>query len=639
LIGDIMSIIFGVRKPIGAVASEPELHELALATARYAPDGMDIARCGNVGMGFQAYYTHPRSRLVSGSIGDSQGTLVGFDGRLDNYHDLCNLLGLAAETASDAQITLTAFQRWGNESFSRLIGDWAIALWCARDQALYLARDHAGSRGLYFEDKNGTVAWSTYLDTFFARKRTFELDLDYATLYIANRPTRDLTPYKGVRGVPPAHYIVFQDNKVSAYAHWHWMRRTTVRYKTDGDYEEHLLDVLGPAVARRSETGGAPTIAHLSGGMDSTAIVCMSDSLRHNRDHARGLLDTLSFYDDSEPSLNDRPYFTLVESKRQKPGTHIRLSYRDRTFEPHDRSKGVYLLPGADSSTIDRERVIARTLDAGGYRTILTGMGGDEMLGGVPTGLPELATYLMTGNLTTLVKQGISWCIASRTTLPHLLFETVSYAFDLCFPSHADKRSVVPWMPAANRVRYANLVKHDVTTSNRIGLQPNSIENGVAWWSILGSLPHLDHRILSRNEYCYPLLDRDLVEYLFSLPREQLVRPGQRRSLMRRSLRGIVPVEILERRRKAFQLSAPLATIRSVHSRLTQLLSDPIIADYGIVDIEAVSAALELVQKGQEIRWWQGLVRVINFELWLRSMTASQLELDTHRDMLQPSGA
>jgi asparagine synthetase B (glutamine-hydrolysing) len=79
------------------------------------------------------------------------------------------------------------------------------------------------------------------------------------------------------------------------------------------------------------------------------------------------------------------------------------------------------------------------------------------------------------------------------------------------------------------------------------------------------TLPHLFPQILSRLEYRYPFLDKDLVSFLFSIPREQIVRPGRRRSLMRRALVGIVPDGILERRRKAFQLRAPLAALQ--HAR------------------------------------------------------------------------
>jgi asparagine synthase (glutamine-hydrolysing) len=73
------------------------------------------------------------------------------DGRLDNYRELAQLLELEAHNLSDSQILLAAFDRWGEQCFSRFVGDWALALWSLKDESLYLARDHAGTRSLYFQ--------------------------------------------------------------------------------------------------------------------------------------------------------------------------------------------------------------------------------------------------------------------------------------------------------------------------------------------------------------------------------------------------------------------------------------------------------------------------------------------------------
>jgi len=64
-------------------------------------------------------------------------------------------------------------------------------------------------------------------------------------------------------------------------------------------------------------------------------------------------------------------------------------------------------------------------------------------------------------------------------------------------------------------------------------------------------------------ELRYPFLDRELLEFLFAIPREQLVRPGQRRSLMRRALTGVVPPEISNRKRKAYVVRGPMAAVSS----------------------------------------------------------------------------
>src|SRR5580698_2962803 len=77
----------------------------------------------------------------------------------------------------------------------------------------------------------------------------------------------------------------------------------------------------------------------------------------------------------------------------------------------------------------------------------------------------------------------------------------------------------------------------------------------------------------------YPYLDRDLLEFLYALPREQLVRPGQRRSLMRRALAGIVPDKVLNRKRKAFVSRSPMAAISRNWASLTDTCSQMISTD------------------------------------------------------------
>jgi asparagine synthase (glutamine-hydrolysing) len=531
-----MSIIFGIRKPMGASASEQEILHMAQVTERYALEGTSGSVSGRVGMGFQPCYTHLRSRLGSVAAHNTHGNMLVFDGRLDNYQDVCRELHLSCISTSDSQIVLTAYRHWGNNCFARFIGDWALALWSAKDQLLYLARDHAGARTLYFESKNGSLTWATYLDSFFAYPRNIDVDQDYAGCYLAALPVRDLTPYKGIRAVLPAHYLTAaNDGKISKVPHWQWMRQIKTRYKSDGDYDEHFLSLFGQSVGRR-DAPDAPIVAQLSGGMDSSSIVCMSDSARRAIDPSVDLLDTISFYDDSERSWNEKPYFSAIEARRGKTGIHLAISFLDSTFEPHDPSQGFYFLPGADSSAIERERKLHSAIDGRGYRSILSGIGGDEVLGGIPNPAPELANYLVAADLSLLFRRTVEWCLAQRSSFFQLLWGTGKHAFDLYRSPSFDMSSIAPWIRRPLQDACAKRLQEDVTRGKRLAFDPGEIDNGLAWWSIMETLPHTHPGILSRPEYRYPFLDRELVEFLFSLPREQLVRPGRRRSLMRRAL-------------------------------------------------------------------------------------------------------
>ena len=614
-----MSIIFGICKPVGNMVTEQELQSLAASTRRYASEGTFMRVKDRIGMCFQPFHTAERSRLESTPNVDFRGNVLVFDGRLDNHKELKHELQVGNHDISDSSLILAAFMRWHETCFSRLIGDWALALWSGADQVLYLARDHAGTRTLFFQEREGTIQWSTYLETFFASGTPQSLDKEYAACFLASIPIRDRTPYKGIRAVLPAHYVVVQGNKVTTKPHWSWMAEDSLCYKSDVDYEEHFLRLFKTAVERRTCLG-EPVLAELSGGMDSSSIVCMSDHIRRERGATPGdFLDTLSYFDDTEPNWNEMPYVSIVEARRGKVGVHAKTSYMYRTFEPLDPSQGVCLFPGAHSSAIEREMRFRECIAGPGYRVILSGIGGDEVLGGVPTPSPELADYLVSGNLLLLLRRTTQWCLASRTPLIHMLFNTAKFALNLYREPHADLAKLPPWLNPEVRKLCIDLTRKDTPCRQRSGVGARAIANGRTWWAILETLPHLTPLFLTRLEYRYPYLDRNLVDFLFRIPREQLVRPGRRRSLMRRALKDIVPTEIIERRRKAFLSRGPLALICNSQQKIEELFAHSLSASCGFIDQQKLHAALELTVRGKDPRWWSNVLRVVGFELWLRS--------------------
>src|SRR5208337_2777911 len=99
----------------------------------------------------------------------------------------------------------------------------------------------------------------------------------------------------------------------------------------------------------------------------------------------------------------------------------------------------------------------------------------------------------------------------------------------------------------------------------------------------------------------YPYLDRSLLEFMYAVPREQLVRPGQRRSLMRRSLADIVPDELLNRRRKAYVVRTPIASACSQWENLMETATGMVSDRLAIVDSQRCFDALQESQRGQEV--------------------------------------
>jgi asparagine synthase (glutamine-hydrolysing) len=612
-----MSIIFGTLLSHGVLASQDLLLKMARCTERFANDGLALRSAGNLGMGIQPFHSNERSYLEREARIDDQSNMVTFDGRLDNYAELMQELQLVDKEASDSVIVLAAFRRWREECFAHFIGDWALALWAATEQTLYLARDHAGSRSLYYKNLNGHIEWSTYIETLLSGTPAAPLDDRYIGSYLGCQMIRDLTPFKDVLSVSPGHYLASRDGHVVKRQHWACPASVDLRYEMDGAYEEQFLYLLDRSVARRSGAG-APTIAELSGGMDSSAIVCVSDR-RRSLDNCVDLLDTVSYYDDSEPNWNEQDFFSVVEEKRGKRGIHIQASLVKPTFEPFDASQCNYTFPGPDSSAVELENLFGSPLTARGYKSILSGVGGDEVLGGVPTPSPELADYLVTGRFGSLLEKTFQWCLVDRTPLIEMFLDTARFALSLYGRSTADAKLMPPWIRPHLREACMDLAVSSHTFQERIRRAPSALSNELTWWSILDSLPHLSPAATTRREYRYPYLDRDLVEFLFRVPREQLVRPGRRRSLMRRALKGIVPVEILERRRKAFVIRGPLTELLNAQEKIRLLFRNPLIAQHGFVDLDALHSCLEVTLTGSSLRWLQGLTNAIHMELWLLS--------------------
>ncbi len=619
-----MSNIFGLLKQPTSQVTEAGMQHLGSITERYGTGPSSVRVSGRLGMGFQPYASHERLTLESGPLVGPQGDMVTFDGRLDNFQELAMLLGLRSLNTSDSQIVLSAFERWGAECFSHLTGDWALVLWSRKDEVLYLARDHAGSRTLYFQWEQGSLLWSTHLDTFRPGTTGHRLAEGYIARHLASTPIQDLTPYQNLYSVPPAQFLALRNGAMTKHLYWSSLVEDETRHKTDADYEFHFLALFRQAVERRSGLG-EPILAQLSGGMDSTAIVCMSDHIRRSDDPAAAILDTVSFYDDSEASLDEKPYFSITEARRGKVGTHIDTAFSQRTFTPQAVGDGQYLVPGADSFSLTQEQIFYAALWSRGFKSVLSGIGGDEVLGGVPTAFPELADYLVAGKISRLLQQSIAWSLIDRSPLVATLYGTAKYAFRLYTYSMLDHQRIPPWISTSLEAQLRESVSDKSPVHHRLATEPHRLQNHLAWGSIMETLPHRFPKVLARPEYRYPFLDKDLVTYLFSIPREQIVRPGRRRSLMRRALVNIVPHEILERRRKAVQLRAPLHTLQQALPVLQTLFSNSTIADLGFVEVDRLRIALEATAHGDPT-WWQALLRTISLELWLQAGNRKTLE-------------
>jgi asparagine synthase (glutamine-hydrolysing) len=409
---------------------------------------------------------------------------------------------------------------------------------------------------------------------------------------------------------------------VSKY--WDFDPENRIRYRTDGEYEEHFRSIFATAVQRKLRSD-RPILAELSGGRDSSSIVCMADEIIARGAAETPRLDTLSMYDDSEPNWNERPYFTKVEEKRGRVGWHVNAGARDskeglalpsRSQSPRDRFVPT---PGYDGRTSEQTRMC---LISQGNRVVLSGIGGDEVMGGVPTPVPELENLLSRAQFGVLAHQLKVWALEKRKPWFHLFWEAARAFFPLAVVGVPKYMRPAPWLQFSfMKRRWAALTGYPSRTK-LFGPLPSFQEN-------VGTLDAL-RRQLARtalpfeppHEKRYPYLDLGLLEFMFAIPREQLVRPTQRRSLMRRALIGIVPDEILNRKTKAFVVRAPMVAISNEWAHFAEMTQNMVSSSLGIVDPELIFEALQKVRRGEEVPMVT-LRRTFLLECWLKDLRLS----------------
>lgn len=339
------------------------------------------SRDGRVGFG------HRRLAIVDLSPGghqpmqDMTGELViVYNGEIYNFKDLHAELGAngaAFRSHSDTEVILAAYREWGTDCLSRLNGMFAFAIYDMRREHLFIARDRAGEKPLFYALKKGAVRFSSELkglmaDPAFPRRIDPEaLDCYMAEGYVpAGRSI-----LKNVRKLPPAHAMMFdlKSGQSKLWRYWRlpvWDPSTSPAAVSEGVLLDELEGLLENAV-RRQLVADVPVGILLSGGADSSLVTAMAV-----RSNPKVKTFTIRFpghgkYDETEHAQLIARHF----------GTeHVELEAEVGTVDLLPRLARQFDEPMIDSSMIPT--YLVSRLVRQHCTVALGGDGGDELFGG-----------------------------------------------------------------------------------------------------------------------------------------------------------------------------------------------------------------------------------------------------------------
>jgi asparagine synthase (glutamine-hydrolysing) len=474
---------------------------------------------------------------------------------------------------------------------------------------------------LYYSIENNRITWCTILDPLVLWARyPFRLEEEYIAGWLSFFPATELTPYAEIRSVPPSSFVRVANGAQEIDKYWDFDPENRICYRTDSEYEGHFRTLFSLSVRRRLRSD-SPVLAELSGGIDSSSIVCMADEII-GRGLGEGLsLDTVSYYDDTEPNWNERPYFAKVEEKRGRIGCHIDVASQE--IPSFDQETDHFAAtPTSMGSQSEAAKQFALCVTSQGNRVLLSGVGGDEVAGGIPTPIPELADLFATAHLGSFAHKLKLWSLAKRKPWLHLFSDVVLAFLPPAFAWSRRQFQPAPWL-AADFARRNKEALNGYPTRLRLFDGPPSFQENLATLDLLRrqlACSALTDKPLYQT--AYPYLDRDFLAFLYAIPREQIVRPGQRRSLMRRALAGIVPDDILNRRRKAFLSRPPLTGLSTEGAEMSGGQAHS--ASLGIISPRDFSETLERARRGQEAST-AVLIRALRLEFWLRHLARHRL--------------
>ena len=547
---------------------------------------------------------------------DTRIEVLHWDGRLDNRSDLLLRLRHSLKGAdSDAAIARAAYDHWGVEGLVQLIGDWSLVLRDHTNRTTILASDFAGVRPLYYRVQGGDVQWSNRLQSLVDASDVSDLDEQYVAGFLTFAGSPNRTPYKGIYSVPPGQAVCVSaiETKISRF--WSMPIGDTIQYQNQHRYEEELRELFREAIAARLQTGPS-VLAELSGGLDSSSVVCVATDLMRQGAVPATRLTGVSFV---WPNSLDVPFIRDV-------ATHCGIECQEVSTQNVPIISEREVGDAIPESFHPLRKSIATTARQLKAETILTGQAGDLMMGNWFDDSLQVAKSLRSFRLDRAFIEAIEWSKLVRLPVYQIGWQAVKAAL----PPTLSPAQIYT---AVDGSYTPKSIETSLTTSfsERTGLSDSASYFSDSWkyapperrkhFRTLATMLEVRQlqipEPLQHLDYTHPFAHRPLVEFLMSVPANILCAPGEPRKLMRSAFSDYWPTKLRQRRSKgAFNtpwqvalrpLARSLAGAKQLH-----------VVDRGFVNHASVRSRLERLSHGLDSNEYQ-LRQIIMLELWLRN--------------------
>lgn len=471
---------------------------------------------------------------------------VTFNGELYGYQDIRKTLKYPFQTSSDTEMLLALYRSYDEEMISHIPGMFSFALWDSQERKLVCARDRFGEKPFYYAiGTGGEFIFASEIKAILATGLVNPiLDKEMLAYYLQHlyvHPTR--TIYKNISTLPPAHRLVYQEGKVTVTRYWKFP--DTNSSITLSEAKDRFTTLLSEAV-KKQLVADVPVGAFLSGGLDSSTITAFASRFTPR-------LKTFSFA--FERGLNESGFAREVAGKYGTDHTELSTTKFD-VADILQKMNQVYDEPFADSSNIPT--YVLAGLAKQHTTVVLTGDGGDELLGGYTQWYQPLLTM---SRLQSSSKNYISWFarfIGRMITLQKrrawYLYKGLQFkkTYSSVIQAHESQNTyfsdvdIKKFGLSLSQISFASSWTSNNTLDDAMKMD---IENYMPG----DILVKTDRAAMAHAlELRAPFLDVDFAEFCISLPYNLKISEKEEKIIMREACKSLWPVSVQKRSKQGF---------------------------------------------------------------------------------------
>ena len=611
------------------IITEPYLTKMRDTMVHRGPDGYgtQIFNGGKVGFGHRRLAIIDLSESASQPMSNADQSLwITFNGEIYNHAEIrSELINEGYDQwktdHSDTEVILNAYDRWGIDALQKFRGMFAFGLWDNRKKELYLVRDRIGIKPLYFSIHHGRLTFASEIKALLEdpdQPRAVCEEAFYHYLSFLTTPGPQ-TLFEGIHKLAPGSWLrVTDDGTVHENRYWDvWDHTQPLTNCSEDEISQRVLEELRTAVQLR-KISDVPVGVFLSGGIDSSTNAAL-----FSEGESRPISTFSIGYEGEYESYQNEIHFARRMAQEVGAEFHQRLLQMDDLidFLPHM----IHLQdePIADPVCVPVYYVSKLARD-NGVTVCQVGEGADELFWGYPSWklmlelqyknswpLPSplkkigLASLRLLGRENTLYYE---WLRRGASNIP--VFWGGAEAF-----TEAQKKHILsPRLQA----RFQNFSSWEALKPihDRF-LQKAWEQKPLQWMSYLDLNLRLPELLLMRVDKMsmgvslegrVPFLDHKLVELAMSIPEAVKTRNGNLKHVLKKSVRGLIPDELIERKKQGFGVPIHEWFMDRLGERTHQELK----SFCGETDFINNSEVQRLIaQKQSPLIWY-----LMNFALW-----------------------